>query len=145
MDLSWGVLGPLLVSRGGEELPIPTRQQRALVALLLLSPGEVVRSERLIEQLWDGAPPPQASVTLRSYVSNVRRALGGRTGSGGVLATRNRGYALDVAPDAIDYVRLERLAEQGRELLLTGATEESLTAFTRSVELWREEPPARNR
>lgn len=33
---------------------------------------------------------------------------------------------MDVAPDAIDYVRLERLAEQGRELLLTGATEESL-------------------
>ena len=77
------VLGPLRVLVDGVELPIPTRRQRALLVLLLMNLGRVVPAERLIDQLWDGEPPRQGAVTLRSYVSNLRQALGGAAGLGG--------------------------------------------------------------
>ena len=118
--LDFQMLGPLRVLVDGQEVPIATRRQRALLVLLLMSVGRVVPTERLIEQLWDGEPPPQGAVTLRSYVSNLRQALGGRDGTGSVLATRGSGYALDVPAESVDAVRMGRLADQGREHLRQG-------------------------
>src|SRR3954453_7009638 len=94
--VAFHVLGPLRVVVDGAEVAIATRRQRALLMLLLTNVGRVVPAERLIDQLWDGEPPPQAPVTLRSYVSNVRQALGGPAGVGGALVTKSAGYALDV-------------------------------------------------
>ena len=85
------VLGPLRVVVDGIEVPIAARRQRALLVLLAINAGRVVPAERLIDQLWDGTPPPQGAVTLRSYVSNVRQALGGQSGLGSVLVTRGPG------------------------------------------------------
>ena len=99
---SFCILGPLRVRLDGLEVPIPARRQRALLVLLALSVGKVVPAERLIDQLWDGAPPPQAAVTLRSYVSHLRRALAGEPGTANVLATRGQGYVLDAAPASVD-------------------------------------------
>ena len=70
------ILGPLRVVLDGAEVTIATRRQRALLVLLLMSVGRVVPTERLIDQLWDGEPPPQGAVTLRSYV--VRPPPGAR-------------------------------------------------------------------
>lgn len=56
--LQFVVLGPLVVHRDGAALHIAARRQRALLLLLLLNVGRVVPAERLIDQLWDGSPPP---------------------------------------------------------------------------------------
>ncbi len=140
--LDFQMLGPLRVLVDGQEVPIATRRQRALLVLLLMSVGRVVPTERLIEQLWDGEPPPQGAVTLRSYVSNLRQALGGREGTGSVLATRGSGYVLDVPADSVDAVRMGRLAEQGREHLRQGRSVDALAAFDTAVGLWSGDPLA---
>ena len=140
--LDFQMLGPLRVLVDGQEVPIATRRQRALLVLLLMSVGRVVPTERLIEQLWDGEPPPQGAVTLRSYVSNLRQALGGRDGTGSVLATRGSGYALDVPAESVDAVRMGRLADQGRELLRQGQLVDALAAFDTAVGLWSGDPLA---
>ena len=106
------VLGPLRVVVDGVEVPIAARRQRALLVLLAMHAGRVVPAERLIDHLWDGAPPPQGAVTLRSYVSNVRQALGGQSGVGWVLVTRGQGYCLDVPGDCVDATRLSLGAEE---------------------------------
>ena len=136
------VLGPLRVVVHGIEVPIATRRQRALVTLLVMSVGRVVPAERLVDQLWDGTPPPQGAVTLRSYVSNVRQALGGAGGMGSVLVTRGQGYCLEVPPDSVDAVRLERFAQEGREQLRQGRADEALRAFDASVATWSGDPLA---
>ncbi len=136
------VLGPLRVVVDGAEVSIATRRQRALLVLLLMNVGRVVPAERLIDQLWDGEPPPQAAVTLRSYVSNVRQALGGPAGVGGVLVTRGSGYAVDVPADTVDAVRLSTGAQQGREHLRQGRPQEALNAFETAIGEWNGDPLA---
>jgi DNA-binding SARP family transcriptional activator len=140
--LDFRMLGPLRVLVDGHEVPIATRRQRALLVLLLMSVGRVVPTERLIDHLWNGEPPPQGAVTLRSYVSNLRQALGGRDGTGSVLATRGSGYSLDVPADAVDAVRLSRLADEGREHLRHGRADDALAAFGSAVGLWSGDPLA---
>src|SRR4028118_2162005 len=141
-DLEFVVLGPLEVRRGGDALQIATRRQRALMLLLLLNVGRPVPAERLIDQLWDGNPPPQAAVTLRSYVSTLRQALGGRAGGGAALATRGQGYVLDVPAEAVDATRFTALVEQGRARLRAGGAAEALAAFEAAEDLWLGDPDA---
>ncbi len=50
------------------------KQQRVLAALLLAK-GNVVSNDRLIDAVWGEQPPAKPNVTLRSYVSHLRRVL----------------------------------------------------------------------
>ncbi|HYO33593.1 MAG TPA: BTAD domain-containing putative transcriptional regulator [Nocardioidaceae bacterium] len=139
--LFFRMLGPLVVEHQGVPVKIGTRRQRALLTLLLLQVGKAVSAERLIDQLWQGGPPPQAAVTLRSYISYLRVALK-VDGSKPVLLTRGQGYAIEVDPTAVDAVRLERLVEDGRDLTRRGAASEALDSFTSALQLWRGDPLA---
>jgi DNA-binding SARP family transcriptional activator len=141
-QVSFRILGPLRAVVDGTEVPIATRRQRALLVLLLMDVGRVVPAERLIDQLWDGTPPPQAAVTLRSYVSNVRQALGGPAGVGGVLVTRGAGYALDVPAEAVDARRMSSGAQQGRDHLRHGRAQDALLALEAAVREWDGDPLA---
>jgi DNA-binding SARP family transcriptional activator len=140
--VSFHVLGPLRVVVDGVEVPIASRRQRALLVLLLINVGRVVPSDRLIDQLWDGAPPPQGAVTLRSYVSNVRQALGGAAGVGAALVTRGQGYCLDVPAESVDAVRLSRQAQEGRDHLRLDRPEAALAAFDAALAVWAGDPLA---
>ena len=66
--LSIELLGPLRVVLGDRELQLSSRRQRALLVLFAMNANTVVTADRLIDELWDGAPPPGALVTLRSYI-----------------------------------------------------------------------------
>src|SRR5262245_38213833 len=94
---------------------------RKLLALLLSSRNEVVSSDRLIDALWDDAPPPSAPATLQSYVSRLRRftELDDRTG----IANRAPGYVLEVPAELVDAGRFERDLARGQALLDTNPYE----------------------
>ncbi|MGZ8695937.1 MAG: BTAD domain-containing putative transcriptional regulator [Gaiellaceae bacterium] len=126
-----GILGPLEARRDGAPVHVGAAKQRALLALLLLRPNEVVSRDRLIDELWGEERPETAAHALEVYVSNLRRALGRD-----VVATRAGGYALTVEPNAVDAVRFESLVERGRAELArdAGAAAETLRA---ALALWR--------
>jgi predicted ATPase/DNA-binding SARP family transcriptional activator len=102
--IEFGILGPLEVLVDGEPIALGGPRQRAVLARLLLNPARVVGSERLIDDVWDGRPPPSAAKTLQKYVSELRKAL-----PRPVLRTRGGGYLLDVEDDTVDARRFERL------------------------------------
>jgi DNA-binding SARP family transcriptional activator len=79
LAFSFCILGPLEVREEGRELALGAGRQRALLALLLVHANELVASERLIEELWSGRPPPSAQKALQGYVSQLRRALSADT------------------------------------------------------------------
>jgi len=94
------LLGPLVVTAGGRPLPLPGAAERALLALLLLSPGRPVAASTLIDRLWgDGDLPADPSNALQLRVSKLRRAL---AGTDAAVVRDGAGYRADVSPDAVD-------------------------------------------
>jgi DNA-binding CsgD family transcriptional regulator len=67
------LLGPLEVRDGGDSVvDLPRRQQRALLAALLVRAGEVVSVDRLVDDLWGERPPASAVGSLQNTVSQLR-------------------------------------------------------------------------
>jgi YVTN family beta-propeller protein len=119
------ILGPLEIADNGHVLPLGSGRQLALVALLLVQRNTVVPTDRIVDELWQGSPPPTAAKIVRNSVSRLRKELGER------LVTRSPGYLLRVDPDELDAERLERAVEDGRP----GALADALA-------LWRGTPLA---
>jgi DNA-binding SARP family transcriptional activator/streptogramin lyase len=130
------ILGPLEVWADGSQVDVGGGRQRALLALLVLHRGEVVSTDRLIDELWAGNAPPTAAKVLQNHVSQLRRALGDQA-----IVTRPPGYALQLADDAVDTGRVARLAAEGRRTLDDdpGAAAERLRE---ALSLWRGAPLA---
>ena len=102
--MEFRILGPLEVWDGGGGIAIPRRQQRVLLATLLIRAGEVVSVDRLVDDLWGDEPPAAAHGSLQNTVSQLRKVLGAD-----VIRRQAPGYVLDVDRDAIDAHRFERL------------------------------------
>ena len=69
------LLGPIAARRDGTEIAIAGARQRALLAVLAVNVGEVVSSDRLIDELWGEKPPETASTALHGLVSQLRKTL----------------------------------------------------------------------
>src|SRR5262249_56580807 len=69
--MDFRILGPLEVARDGEPLALGAVQQRAVLAVLVLHLGEVVSTDRLIDELWRARAPAAAAKTVQVYVSHL--------------------------------------------------------------------------
>jgi DNA-binding SARP family transcriptional activator/outer membrane protein assembly factor BamB len=132
------ILGPLEVWADGKEVELGRGRQRALLVILVLHTGEVVSTDRLIDALWSGTPPPTAAKVLQNLVSQLRRALGAEHGA---VVTRAPGYALVVPAEDVDARRFERLAAEGRDALESDAAA-AREMLGQALALWRGEPLA---
>ncbi|MGZ9933849.1 BTAD domain-containing putative transcriptional regulator [Streptomyces sp. NC-S4] len=114
------VLGSFVAERDGEAIPLGGHRQRSVLALLVSARGRVVSVDRMIEELWQGAPPARAVASLQAYVSNLRRLLepgrAPRTPAR-LLVSAPPGYALRLPEDSVDAWRFERLLGRAREAL----------------------------
>jgi DNA-binding SARP family transcriptional activator len=130
--MEFRILGPLEVWDEGSEVSLGGRKPRALLALLLLHPNEVVPADRLIDELWGEDSPEHAADALRVNVSRLRKAL-----PHDALTTRSPGYAVRVEPDALDLYRFERLVEEGRSSLGRGLASDASKRLHEALSLWR--------
>jgi DNA-binding SARP family transcriptional activator len=112
------------VVEGGRPLPLGGVRQRALLALLLTRPNEVLSADRLIDELWGSRPPKTAGNTVQYYVSQLRKLLGADR-----IETKPPGYALRVAPGELDLERFEILLKRG-----------GVDALREALALWRGPP-----
>ena len=80
-------------------MPLPGAAERALLALLLLSPGRTVTANTLIDRLWGEALPADPSNALQLRVSKLRRAL---AGTDAAVVRDGVGYRAEVAPESVD-------------------------------------------
>jgi DNA-binding SARP family transcriptional activator len=130
--MEFRILGPLEAWHEGGEVSLGGPKPRALLALLLLHPNEVVSADRLIDELWGDDSPEDAAAALRVNVSRLRKAL-----PKDVLTTRSPGYVVRVEPDELDLHRFERLVEEGRSLLARGAAADASGRLRKALSLWR--------
>ncbi|GAA3392022.1 BTAD domain-containing putative transcriptional regulator [Cryptosporangium minutisporangium] len=109
------VLGPLRAEVADRPVELGSPRQRAVLARLLSARGHVVSTERFVDDLWQGEPPPKALAALQVYVSHLRRVLepgrAPRTPAR-VLVSAPPGYALRLDEDDADAWRFERLLDR---------------------------------
>jgi predicted ATPase/DNA-binding SARP family transcriptional activator len=137
--MQYRILGPLEVADGPRLLDLGGPKQRAVLAALLVEAGQVVSLSRLIDELWEGEPPPRATASLQAYISNLRRELEPDRvprSPARVLVTQPPGYVLRVDPDDIDASRFEALLARGRGLLQEERPEAALSALSDALSLW---------
>jgi DNA-binding SARP family transcriptional activator/ABC-type transport system substrate-binding protein/DNA-binding beta-propeller fold protein YncE len=134
--MEFRLLGPLEVEVEGRPLVLGSAKQRALLALLVLHPNEVVSRDRLIDELWGERPPASAQHSLEVYVSRLRKTLGPNS-DGRVLVAQAGGYVLRLSPDQIDVTRFDRLLEEGRRALAAGNYEHAAAGLAEALALWR--------
>ena len=122
-----GLLGELeVLDEEGNDLAPAGAKLRALLAVLALHVGRVVPAEQLIDALWGEEPPAAVRNGLQGLVSKLRRALV----AADLVVMRGDGYALELAPDAIDIVRFEPRAAEGRASAAITASRACSTALT---------------
>ncbi|MDH3299279.1 MAG: winged helix-turn-helix domain-containing protein [Acidimicrobiia bacterium] len=129
-----GVLGPLLVTAGGKQLPLGGPKQRAVLALLVARPGTVVSVATIIDGVWGDSAPGAVESSLQSYVSHLR------SDAGLAIERVGDGYRLDLGESAtIDALEFERSVDRANDLL-DGDPEGADIALRGALALWRGRP-----
>jgi DNA-binding SARP family transcriptional activator len=129
--MEFRILGPLEVVADDHVLALGRGRQRALLAILLLRANQVVPTERLIDDLWAGEPPPTAPKMVQMYVAELRKGL-----DEDVLRTAAPGYTVRLEDHELDLERFERLLEEARDSDPTDAA----LLLRRALALWRGPP-----
>ncbi|WP_375430653.1 BTAD domain-containing putative transcriptional regulator [uncultured Friedmanniella sp.] len=130
------LLGPVTCRHEGRSLPLGGVKQRAVFALLALEAGRVVSTDRLIDELWPDGPPAQAVLTLRAYVSRLRRVLEPTPAQ---ITTQPPGWVLSLPAEATDLSRFSALLDRGRAAAQSGeptALRSAVADLDQALGLW---------
>src|SRR5690242_9078624 len=116
MGAAFGILGAVEARNvEGVLIRLPRRQERCLLAVLLLERGREVSADRLAALLWDGEPPEGARRAVQTLISRLRGLLRQVDPDGSVrLESRRTGYLLTVPAAAVDVHQFRSLVEQAR-------------------------------
>jgi DNA-binding SARP family transcriptional activator/ABC-type transport system substrate-binding protein/outer membrane protein assembly factor BamB len=131
--MEFRLLGPVEAVRDGRSLLLGGGKQRALLALLLMHPNQVIARERLIEAVWPDRPPASADHSLDVQVSRLRKALAPEER----IITQAGGYLVRADPGEIDVARFEGRLEAAKRANAAGRAGEALTAIDEALALWR--------
>ena len=144
-SLWFAALGPLEAWWGGTPLSLGPPARRALIGLLLLEPGALVRRDAIIKVLWGDTPPRTATGLVQAHVSRIRRQLehGKRTaGSDRVLDSLAGAYRLVVSDRELDLLAFRGLTAKAAAAQASGDALAAADLYDRGIGLWRGDPLA---
>ncbi|GAA2522556.1 MULTISPECIES: BTAD domain-containing putative transcriptional regulator [Streptomyces] len=117
----------------GSAVPVGGARLRALLTVLALRAGRAVPARLLVDEVWNGDPPADATGALQALVGRLRRVLGTDA-----VASADGGYRLTASPDDIDLHRFERLSGEGLRALADGDPAKAGALLDDALALWRE-------
>ncbi|MGC9409757.1 AfsR/SARP family transcriptional regulator [Streptomyces sp. DZ1-3] len=127
------ILGTTQVLRpDGTAVPLGGARLRALLTVLALRAGRAVPAGLLVEEVWGGDPPADATGALQALVGRLRRAIGAQA-----VASADGGYRLTAAPDDVDLHRFDRLVGEGARALADGDPAKAAAPLDDALALWR--------
>jgi DNA-binding SARP family transcriptional activator len=139
------VLGPLVVETGQPPAPVVVAgaKERALLGRLLVSAGHAVPVDLLVEDVWEGRPPPSARRSLQAHIVRLRTSLEPsrpKGSPGQFVVRRGDGYAIAVAPAEVDAASATAAASVGRAERARGDLLGARDRFGTALAYWRGEP-----
>ncbi|WP_460652605.1 AfsR/SARP family transcriptional regulator [Kribbella endophytica] len=129
--MEFRLLGPVQIWAGGQQVELKRRQERLLLAVLLLESGKAVAADRLIELLWPEEQPGSPRRALQVYVSRLRTVLAAGDSK---LVTGSLGYAIEVPTGRTDVELFAALVEQAKPL---DDLEQRRKLLVDALALWR--------
>ncbi len=134
-DAEFRVLGALEHGDVNAPTVLGGRRQKAVLAMLLHTPNEVVTDDAIIDGVWADDPPGSVKQSLHTYISNLRGLIGSR------IERFPHGYLLRIDADDVDAIRFERLTAQARATL-TANPERTSATLRGALGMWRGRPYA---
>src|SRR3954463_3327380 len=107
--LSIAVLGPVEARRDGQLVSVPAGKTSQLLVRLALDAGNLVRTDRLVEDLWGDDSVPPSRNTVQSKIAKLRRALGDPP----VIVGGDGGYTLTIDPLQVDALEVLARGNEG--------------------------------
>jgi DNA-binding SARP family transcriptional activator/transcriptional regulator with XRE-family HTH domain len=138
-------LGPLEAWMDGTALSLGPPSRRAVLALLLMDPGVLVRRDTIVDVLWGDSPPRTAVGLVQAHVSRIRRLLDShnRFGGGeGVIDSVRGAYRLSLSGTEVDLLVFRALAARAAAARAGGDDVTAVECYEHAVSLWRGEPLA---
>ncbi|HEV7648289.1 MAG TPA: winged helix-turn-helix domain-containing protein, partial [Actinophytocola sp.] len=68
-----GLLGPLVLVRGGAVVTPSAPKLRQVLSLLAVQANAFTRVDQLVEELWEVNPPQSALTTVQTYIYQLRK------------------------------------------------------------------------
>ncbi len=135
------ILGSSVTATDDDTNPIDLGgiKQQTVLAALLLAKGQVLSNDRIIDAVWGERPPAKPHVTLRSYISHLRRVLEPERAAGGRsqrIVTRAPGYAMSIEPAELDAWQFEVEVDSANDLLARREPAAALDAVDRAMARW---------
>ncbi|WP_186356216.1 BTAD domain-containing putative transcriptional regulator [Streptomonospora sp. PA3] len=136
------LLGPAVrVMIDGRSADAGTLKERSILALLALTPGKAVPTATLIDRVWGPSPSAAVRSSLYSCVARIRSRLVA-AGAGVGLRKLSHGYTLEIAPDAVDWHRVQNMRLRARDLAESGEHSSAAVLLWEALSLWEGEPLA---
>ena len=145
------VLGPMEAWKDGTPLPLGPPARRAVLGLLLMEPGVLVRRDTIIDVLWGEAPPRTAVGLVQAHVSRIRRLLDpgkaagrgdGVVGDDGVISSAGNAYRLRVPCEQLDLLVFRDLTARAAAAWESGDEVAAMECYDQALGLWRGDPLA---
>ena len=136
--LTISILGSVAVSIDGTDSDIAGARVRAVLAVLVAHANEIVSTDRLLEEAWDGAPPRSGINALRVQINALRTLLGPYSDA---IETASPGYLLHLDERLIDATRYGSTVALAEQMTNTDP-ERASQLLDEAEDLWRGRPYA---
>ncbi|WNV87319.1 BTAD domain-containing putative transcriptional regulator [Umezawaea sp. Da 62-37] len=141
-ELKVSLLGEPRAWLGDSPLKLGNGLQAAAFVALALRANRVVSRTELITDLWGETRPSGASNRIYTYISALRRILGGGgegRGTAEVLESGYSGYRLAIASDDLDFALLQRYRDSARVSRAAGDLAGELSSVDSALAMWKGE------
>lgn len=140
--MEFGLLGPMLVRRGGAVVQVPRGAQRVFLATLLLRANHGTTTHHLIEALWENEDkaPRSAPQDVTSYIRRLRATL--KDNDRSRIVTCSPGYLIRVYDGEFDVARFEVLVKAARTAVGDGSWRDAHAHADAALAMCRGDPLA---
>ena len=137
------MLGPLEAWGDGKPIHLGPPARRAILGLLMLPPGVLVRRDTIIDVLWGDSPPRTALGLVQAHVSRVRKLLRAHTRPGDaeeLIESARGAYRLSLPDTDMDLMAFRDLAARAAARRADGDDPTAADLYEQAISLWRGEP-----
>ncbi|MDR6598542.1 tetratricopeptide repeat protein [Saccharothrix longispora] len=138
--MDFKIMGKTRLHIDGKDHDLGPAKHRGVLAMLLYYFPQSVQIDRIARVVWPGNAPDQVRSSLQPIISKLRAILA-KSGTGASILKEGHAYRLVVEPpEAVDYYRFRKLADQGLVAAQAGDHRAAKELLRAALALWDGRP-----